>query len=120
MVESSNLSNVSDWIEAAVNAGANRVESLSFSLSEERLADIRASLTQEAVNNARGKADALAQALGVEVTGVKAATLFDFSVPPVTPLSLTFEAGTVESITTPIIPGEKTVTATVGVVYEIG
>jgi uncharacterized protein len=120
MVESPNLSNVSDWIDAAVNAGANRVDSLSFTLSEERLDDIRAGLTQEAVDNARDKADALAQALDVEVTGVKAASMFDFSNPPVTPLSLSFAADATESITTPIIPGEQSVTATVGVVYEIG
>lgn len=119
MVESSNLANISDWIDAAVNAGANRVDSLSFTLSEERLGEVRASLTQAAVDNARDKADALAQALDVEVTGVKAASLFDFS-PPVTPLSLSFATGAAESITTPIIPGEQSVTATVGVVYKIG
>lgn len=120
LVESSDLANVSDWIDAAVNAGANRVDSLSFTLSEERLDEIRVGLMQEAVDNARSKADALAQALDVEVTGVKAASLFDFSNPPVTPLSLFFEAGAVESITTPIIPGEQAVTATVGILYEIG
>jgi uncharacterized protein YggE len=46
--------------------------------------------------------------------------MFDFSNPPVTPLSLSFAADATESITTPIIPGEQSVTATVGVVYEIG
>jgi hypothetical protein len=119
MVESSNLSNLSDWIDAAVSAGANRVDSLSFTVSEERLDDIRADLPQEAVDNARDKADALAQALDVEITGVKAASLFDFSNPPVTPLSLSFAAGAAESMTTPTIPGEQTVSATVGVVYKI-
>lgn len=118
--ESSNLSNVSDWIDAAVNAGANRVDSLSFTLSEERLDDIRGGLTQDAIDNARGKADALAQALDVEITGVKSASLFDFNSPPVMPLSVSFAAGAAESITTPIMPGEQTVTATAGVVYRIG
>lgn len=120
MVESSNLSNVSDWIDAAINAGANRVDSLSFTVSEEMLDGVRAGMMQDAVDNARGKADALAQALDVEITGVKAASLFDFSSPPVIPFSLTLEASTSESMTTPIIPGEQTVTTTVGVVYEIG
>lgn len=120
MVESSNLSNVSDWIDAAVNAGANRIDSLSFTISEERLGEIRGGLTQDAIDNARDKADALAQALDVEITGVKAASLFDFNSPPVMPLSVSFAQGAAESITTPIIPGEQTVTATVGVVYRIG
>ncbi|HUG96859.1 MAG TPA: SIMPL domain-containing protein, partial [Nitrososphaera sp.] len=111
-VGSSNLTNVSDWIDAAVNAGANRVDSLSFTLSEERLDDIRGGLTQDAIDNARGKADALAQALDVEITGVKSASLFDFNSPPVMPLSVSFAAGAAESIAMPITPGEQTVTAT--------
>jgi uncharacterized protein len=116
MVESSNLSNVSGWIDAAVSAGANKVDSVSFTLSEEKLAGVRANLTHAAIDNARGKADSLAQALGVEITGVKAASLFDFSNPPVTP----FATDAAESTRTPIIPGEQTVTATAGVVYKIG
>jgi uncharacterized protein YggE len=119
VVESSNLANVSDWIDAAVNAGANRVDSLSFTLSEERLAEVRADLTQEAVDNARDKADALAQALDVEITGVRAASVSDFS-PPISPFSLSFAGGITESISTPIIPGEQTVAATIEVIYEIG
>jgi uncharacterized protein YggE len=110
---------VSDWIDAAVGAGANRVDSLSFMVSEERLGEVRADLTQEAVDNARSKADALAQALDVEITGVKAASLSDFS-PPISPFSLSFAEGVTESIATPIIPGEQTVTATVEVIYKIG
>ena len=120
MVESSNLSNVSDWIDAAVGAGANRVDSLSFTLSDRMMDNIRADLTQDAIDNARNKADALAAALDVEITGVKSASLFEFDIPPVIPLSLSFETGAAENITTPIIPGEQTVTATVGVVYRIG
>lgn len=120
MVESSNLSNVSDWIDAAVGAGANRIDSLSFTLSEEMLGEIRSGLAQDATDNARDKADALAAALDVEITGVKSASLFEFDSPPVMPLSASFATGAAESITTPIIPGEQTVTATVGVVYRIG
>jgi uncharacterized protein YggE len=120
MVESSNLSNVSDWIDAAINAGANRIDSLSFTISEERLGEVRAGMMQDAVDNARGKADALAQALDVEITRVKAASLFDLTSPPVIPFSLSLETRTTESVATPIIPGEQTVTTTVGVVYEIG
>lgn len=56
---------------------------------------------------------------GTVTESVKAASLFEFSNPPVTPLSVSFAAGAAESITTPIIPGEKSVTANVGVVYKI-
>jgi uncharacterized protein YggE len=72
------------------------------------------------VDDARDKADALAQALDVEIIGVKAASLFDFSYPPITPFSLSFAGGATESMETPIIPDEQTVTASVGVVYDVG
>ncbi|HEX7033134.1 MAG TPA: SIMPL domain-containing protein [Nitrososphaera sp.] len=121
MVESSDLSSAPNWIDVAVNAGANRIDSLSFTLSEERLDEIGADITQDAIDNARNKADALAQALDVEVTGVKAATLYDFYGAPVTPFSFSMATETAEDGTTaPIMPGEQTVTATVGVVYKIG
>lgn len=121
VVESSDLSSVPTWIDVAVNAGANRVDSLSFTLSDERLDEIRADITQDAVDNARNKADALAQALDVQVIGVKAATLYDFYGIPVTPFSMSVATGTAEDATrAPILPSEQTVTATVGVVYRIG
>lgn len=119
LVESSNLSNVSDWIDAAVKAGANRVDSLSFTVSEEKMDELRADLTQKAIDNARNKADALAQALDVNITGVKAASLNDFS-NPVNPLSVSLGAAVPEGIKTPITPGEQTITSTVTVIYKIG
>lgn len=51
-----------------------------------------------------------------EITGVEAASLFDFW-PPVMPLSVSFATDVAESIRTSIIPGEKTVTASV--VYKV-
>jgi len=119
LVESSNLTNVSDWVDAAVRAGANRVDSLSFTVSEEKMDELRADLTQKATDNARNKANALAQSLNLTITGVKAASLNDFS-NPINPLALSFGAAVSESIKTPITPGEQTVTSTVTVIYKIG
>ncbi len=121
MVESSNLSNVSSWIDAAVGAGANRVDGLSFTVSEQKMDKLRADLTQQAIDNARNKADALAQALDIKITGVKAASLNDFS-NPVSPLSLSLApmAAAPESIKTPITPDDQTITSTVTVIYKIG
>jgi uncharacterized protein len=116
LVESSNLTNVSDWVDAAVRAGANRVDSLSFTVSEEKMDELRADLMQKATDNAGNKANALAQALNLTITGVKAASLNDFSNPVPLPLG----AATAESIKTPITPGEQTVTSTVTVIYKIG
>jgi uncharacterized protein YggE len=118
LVESSNLQNISDWVDAAVGAGANRIDSIAFTISEERMDVVRANLTDQAVDNARGKADALASALGMEITGVKAAGLNDFGA-PIIPLSVSREAAMAD-IEVPIVPGEQTVTTTVTVIYKIG
>ncbi|HXG07163.1 MAG TPA: SIMPL domain-containing protein [Nitrososphaera sp.] len=121
MVESFDLSSVPSWIDAAINAGANRIDSLSFTLSEERLDEVRADIIQDALDNARNKAEALTEALDVQVIGVKSATLYDFYGIPVTPFSFPIGAETATDTTrTPIMPGEQTVTVTVGVVYRIG
>jgi uncharacterized protein len=118
LVESSNLQNISDWVDAAVGAGANRIDSIAFTISEERMDVVRANLTDQAVDNARGKADALASALGMEITGVKAAGLNDFGA-PIIPLSVSREAAMADT-EVPIVPGEQTVTTTVTVIYKIG
>jgi uncharacterized protein YggE len=119
MIESSNLSNVSNWLDAAVGAGANRIDSVVFTVSKERMGEIRLDLMQQATDDARGKADALASALDVEITGVRAAGLSDFNVPvnPFSQLGAAFDFG---AAAPPILPADQTVTATVTVIYEIG
>lgn len=118
MVESSDLEGISEWIDAAVEAGANRVDGIFFTVSQETMDEMRSGLVEDAVANARDKADALASALEIDITGVKAASLVDFNF-PISP-ALSFREGAVSDVSTPIIPGEQSVTATVAVIYEIG
>ena len=47
------------------------------------------------------------------------ASVSDFS-PQISPFSLSFAGGITENISTPIIPREQTVAATVDVIYKIG
>jgi uncharacterized protein len=121
VVDSNNLSNVSSWLDAAVGAGANRIDGVVFTVSKERMDEIRLDLMQQATDNARSKADALASALEVEITGVRAAGLSDFNT-PVFPFSSPLEAAFdfTSAGAPPILPGDQTVTATVTVIYEIG
>ncbi|KHM52828.1 hypothetical protein NZ47_02590, partial [Anaerovibrio lipolyticus] len=59
-------------IEAALNNGANRIDSLSFDVKEPE--SLRRAALKDAVRDARNKADILAGALGVRITGIKLVT----------------------------------------------
>lgn len=56
-------------IDASLNAGANEVNSLDFSLSNQSL--IRKEATLSAINNARDKAEIIAKGLGRHIVGIK-------------------------------------------------
>src|SRR5688500_3472789 len=59
-IESSNIDSVSQWIDTAVQAGANTVDDIYFSVSEDKLQKIKNTLLKEAVSNAKSKADIVA------------------------------------------------------------
>lgn len=68
-------------IDAAVGAGANTVSGAYFFVSSEKQEEVRGSLIKEAIDNTRSRADKAAEAVGMQVTGVKSISLNDFSFP---------------------------------------
>lgn len=118
-IESKNLQNISDWIDTAVQAGANRIDSVSFTLSEDLADNIRISLIERAVDNANKKAEILASALGLNIIGIKDALLNE-GIGPIEPFVATVTAADAAAAETPIIVGEQTVTISVTVVYKAG
>jgi uncharacterized protein len=128
-IESFNLVNVSQWIDAAVAAGANSVNNIYFSLSDEKLRNTENILIKQALENARNKADIAASALGLkEVIGVKSINLnVGYPIPqPLLRQEALTGAATPPSLTpgstpvTPIISGQQEVTTNVDVVFSIG
>ncbi len=117
-VTSSNLDNVSNWIDAAVKAGSNRVNNVSFTLSDAQMKSIRASLITQAIDNARSKADLAASAVGVKIVGVKSINVNDnFWSPPYGAVMMTpVESGG----GAPVIAGQQQVSTNVNITYLIG
>lgn len=118
-VEVHQLDSIGRVVDAALKAGANRFSQISWALKDERPAQLEA--LEVAAQDARGKAKALAQALGVkldrllEVTEGRA---------PVFPRRQQFTTARMsmamaESSDVPLSPGELAVRATVTLVYEI-
>jgi uncharacterized protein YggE len=77
-----------------------------FFVSAERQEEVRNSLIEEAIANARGRADKAAAAVEMQVTGVKSISLNDVSFP-------VFYKDFAEGASTPVLPGQQEVSMTV-------
>jgi uncharacterized protein len=117
-IESTHLDKVGEWIDAAVGAGANRVDYLYFSVSDQRQDEIRNDLIASAVQDARNKADTALGPLGMKIVDVQSINLDSY---PVIYQKRGYEsaAGT-PSTSTPIIPGAQVVSASIQATFEIG
>jgi uncharacterized protein YggE len=111
--------NAGQVIDAAVGAGANRVESVVFFISPDRQQEVRDTLITDAIANARQRASIAAEALEMTVSGIQSATInpIDF---PVFSVGLREGAGA-DSVSAPtqILPGQQEVSTTVSVVFYI-
>jgi uncharacterized protein YggE len=99
-------------IDAAVKAGATNVSGAYFFISTERQEEIRSSLIADAIANARSRADKAAEAVDMEIRGVKSISLNDVYFPV---LFRDFVATSSES--TPILQGQQEVSMTVQVTF---
>ena len=101
-------------IDTAIEAGANTVQGAYFFISQERQQEIQDGLISEAIDNARHRADIAADAVGMEVIGVKSISLNDVYF-PIFAKEVSLAAGD-----TQILPGQQEVSMTVSVVYFMG
>jgi uncharacterized protein len=119
-IESSNIESVSKWIDAAVSAGANNVNNIYFSLSNQKSDMMKNSLLKVAIDNAKIKADIAANAAGLKVIGVKSITVGEAGSPPPVPIFNAKAFDGVAESPTPIISGKQETSATVNIIYLIG
>lgn len=120
-IESSSIESVSKWIDGAVSAGANNVNNIYFSLSNQKSDEMKNSLLKDAIDNAKTKADIAASAAGLKVIGVKSIIVGEAGSPPPVPVYKTdaLRPGAGAS-STPIISGQQEISATVSIIYLIG
>ena len=118
-IDSNNVNNTSEWIDAAVSSGANNVNNIYFSLSDKKLDAIKKDLLNEAIENAKEKADVAASALGLKIVGIRSV-----NVDQITPLITGPTPYATESLknqafapSTPILTGEQQITQNVNIVF---
>ena len=102
-------------IDSAIAAGANRVNSLNFSVKDDTKA--RTEAIAIATRDARAQADALASALGVKLGKVLKATTVSEARP--IPMRMGRAMAMSATVATPVEPGEVAVPATVSLTFEI-
>ena len=110
-----------EYIDAAVGAGANSVNSLQFGLSDAKQITERNKALVAAVAAARADADSVASALGVKIVSTGTVSVdqsrYAVSYNSVETAALKADAASGASVPTTIQSGELTTTATVSVVY---
>jgi uncharacterized protein YggE len=115
-VETGDLELVGPVIDAAIAAGANRVNSLQYSLRDNTKA--RSEAITRASKDAQAQAQALANAIGVKLGSVlKATTVAE--VRPIPVMRMQAAGAMMAGAATPVEAGQITVPATVSLTYEI-
>ena len=118
LVELRDIQRAGEVVDTAVNNGANRINYVSFTLSDEKQESLRAEALTDAVNSARNDASTVANAMGVSMTGVKEINVGS-PVIPVRYAEIAYDTAPVAAAT-PIEPDTIDVTATVSITYLIG
>jgi len=111
-----NLDKVGDVIDAAGEAGANRIDSISFELSDAKREELKMNAYVVALEDAQAKADLIAETLGLTITGVQSVSESSY-VPSRTYQSVAEADYAMGSAPTPILRGELTVSVSVHIVY---
>lgn len=101
-------------VDAAVGNGADRVDGVQFTLTDETRESLRSEALTRAMDAARADADTVAAAAGMEVTGVQTASTGGVFVPYA---DVRFAEDAQSGAATVFEPGPVTVTATVSVTY---
>jgi len=82
VVSTTDIDNVGLLIDAGVQAGANNVDSINFELSDAKQKEVKTQALRKATQNAREKAEALADGAGVRVGKLLRLSESSFSVMP--------------------------------------
>lgn len=114
-VRTKDIGKIADLIDAAIDAGANNVQGVSFDIEDKR--KLRQRALTIAVKKAQGKAQAIADALGSKLgQATSASESVDVYMPESRNMVVAQRA---KQSSTPIEPGETTVSAQVKVVYSL-
>jgi uncharacterized protein len=117
IITMNNSGSISDLISRSVNAGVNRIDEVSFNLSNNAIGNATENLLQKAIADGWNKAKNVAAILDVRFNGTKGFKLEDISVIPHPPLVLEIADATSLQEWLPIPSSNVTVSANVIMSY---
>ena len=120
-IQTDKIDSAGDIIDAAVSSGANRVDNVSFQLSDEKSQKISDDLIADAINDATQKAEKALVPLKQKIVGVKSVVIHDNVVPYYdSPMRASFDGFAESSMkSAPIMSGDEEITTNVSVVFYI-
>ena len=120
-IQTDNIDSAGNIIDVAVSSGANRVDNVSFQLSDEKLQKIGDDLIADAINDATQKAEKALLPLKQKIVGVKSVIVHDNLMPYYdSPMRASFDGFAESSMkSAPIMSGEEEIRTDVSVVYYI-
>lgn len=112
------LTKVGPAIDAVTAAGANRVDSISFGISDETAQTMKLAAYTAAINDAKAKSEIICDGLDVSITGVQSISE-SYYYPYSAYRSYDAGASSEGKASTPIVSGNLSITATLNIVYLI-
>ncbi|MCX8192328.1 MAG: SIMPL domain-containing protein [Nitrososphaeria archaeon] len=103
-------------IDESVKAGTDRLDGLAYTLSSEKIANLKMNAIKAAVEDAKTKASIIAETLGLKVIGIESVDMSDVDYSP----PIVYKNVAVGESTTPIIPGEGELKVTVRILFNLG
>jgi len=116
-IKSARLDQVGRLIDAAMQAGANNVNRLVFTLKNEQSAQLEALRTASA--KAKVKAEAIAGSLGLKIVRISAVTEGERTVQPVFRQAMAARGEALATAPTPVEPGTVEIRSTVTLTAEV-
>ncbi len=112
-VTTTKIDQAGDIINVAVENGANSIDNIIFSLSEDKLRETKTKVISDAVKNAKYKAQAMAEGANIRLGKVKSITENNFVYTPY------YRDMVAEKVTVPVEPKQVELSANVQVDFEI-
>jgi len=117
MITLRDINRAGEITDLAVQSGANRIDYITFTLSEEKQLSLRGEALTRAIRQARADADVVAAASGLVITAVKDISV-GASYVPVPYQTVAYEKAA-DGATTPLQPGDVKVSAQVSMTYLV-
>ena len=117
-IKSARLDQVGRLIDTAMQAGANNVNRLVFTLKDEQAAQLEALRTASV--KAKSKAEAIAGSLGLKIVKISSITEGERAIQPVFRQTIAARAEALAAAPTPVEPGTVEIRSTVTLTAEVG